>query len=55
MKSCSGSTIKLFAKAQEAFFQDRSTVRKKPELENLIFYLTDFLNSWDVNKKEKEL
>ena len=55
MKSCSGQTVKLSAKAREALSQDSPIAEKKPEVENLILYLTDLLNSWDAYEREIEL
>ena len=55
MRSCSGRTVKLSAKAREAFSQDRPIEGKKPEVENLILHLTDLLNSWDADERGREL
>ncbi len=55
MQSRSGRTVKLSAKARETFSQDRSIAGKKPEVKNVILHLTDLLNSWDANEREREL
>lgn len=55
MKSRSGQTIKLSAKAWEALTKDSPTIERKLEVEHLIFYLTELLNSWDTDEKEKEV
>ena len=51
IKSRSGQTVKLSAKAREALNQDPPTARKKPEVENLILHLTNLLNSWDTDER----
>lgn len=55
VKSCSGQTVKLSAKAQETLIQDFTIIEKGLEVENLIFYLTNLLNSQNKDKRKKEL
>ena len=52
---CSGQTVKLSVKTKEALHQNPLNVRKNPDVRNLIFYLTDLLNSWDAKKVSNDL
>ena len=55
MKFHFGQTIKLSAKAREAPNQDSLNKEKKSNIENLIFYLTNLLKSWDTDKVSNDL
>lgn len=55
MKSRSGQIVKLSKKAQEALTQDPPATERRLKVENLIFYLTELLNNWDTDEKEREV
>ena len=55
MKSRSSQTVKLSAKAREALNQDPPNAEIRPDIENLILYLKNLLNSWDADKANNNL
>lgn len=48
-------TIKLLVKSQEIVNHNPSNTKKKPDIENLIFYLIDLLNNWNVDKANNDI
>lgn len=47
--------VKLLAKTQKIFNQNLSNIEKRLNIKNLILYLTNLLNSWDIDKTSNDL
>lgn len=48
-------TIKLLVKSQEIVNHNPCNTKKKSDIENLIFYLIDLLNNWNVDKANNDI